>query len=501
MKKILLLSAILLITNIIYSQDGPGIFDGQSDVGNTSIKGNCSYNVETQSYTMTGSGNNIWFNHDGFHFVWKKMKGDFILRANGMLLGKGTEEHRKIGWMIRNSLDSTSAHVSATVHGDGLTALQYRKKNNDSMGELRSPVNGPDVVELERRGNTYIMNVARNGELFTSTYLADVPLHDEVYIGIFICSHNNAVSEKGSFYNVRIVQPAGPALVPYRQYLGSHLELLNIKDGRSTIVYQSAKSLQAPNWMPDNKHLIYNSEGLIYKFSIEKRSPSVLNTGKLKNNNNDHVISFDGKMLGLSDNSGPDGASLVFTVPIKGGEPKQVTTQSPSYLHGWSTDGKYLVYIANRNNDYDVYRISVEGGEEERLTTAKGLDDGCEYSPDGKYIYFNSVRTGRMQIWRMKPDGSAQEQLTNDTLNNWFPHISPDGKSVIFISFGNDVKPDDHPFYKHVYLRMMPVDGGTVKVVAYLYGGQGTINTPSWSPDSKQVAFISNSNYMYQNLW
>ena len=151
MKKILFLSAILHITNIIYSQDGPGIFDGQSDVGNTTIKGNCSYNVETQSYTLTGSGNNIWFNHDGFHFVWKKMKGDFILRANGMLLGKGTEEHRKIGWMIRNSLDSNSAHVSATVHGDGLTALQYRKKNNDSMGELRSPVNAPDVFEWERR--------------------------------------------------------------------------------------------------------------------------------------------------------------------------------------------------------------------------------------------------------------------------------------------------------------------------------------------------------------
>jgi len=124
------------------------------------------------------------------------------------------------------------------------------------------------------------------------------------------------------------------------------------------------------------------------------------------------------------------------------------------------------------------------------------LDDGPEYTPDGKFIYFNSVRSGTMQIWRMKPDGSGQEQLTNDGLNNWFPHISPDGKWVVMITFGNDVSPSDHPFYKHVYLRMMPINGGTPKVIAYLYGGQGTINTPSWSPDGKKLAFISNSNFL-----
>lgn len=140
-----------------------------------------------------------------------------------------------------------------------------------------------------------------------------------------------------------------------------------------------------------------------------------------------------------------------------------------------------------------MYKISREGGNEIRLTTAEGLDDGSEYTPDGSYIYFNSVRTGTMQIWRMKPDGSDQEQVTHDPLNNWFPHISPDGKWIVFITFGNDVDPSDHPFYKHVYLRMMPTSGGKPKVVAYLYGGQGTMNVPSWSPDSRKIAFVSNS--------
>jgi TolB protein len=137
--------------------------------------------------------------------------------------------------------------------------------------------------------------------------------------------------------------------------------------------------------------------------------------------------------------------------------------------------------------------MSVQGGQEQQLTTAKGLDDGPEYTPDGKYIYFNSNRNGTMQIWRMKPDGSDQEQITNDEYNNWFPHISPDGKSIVIISFPKDVSPGDHPFYKRVCIRSMPASGGVPRVLAYVYGGQGTINVPSWSPDSKKIAFVSNT--------
>ena len=213
------------------------------------------------------------------------------------------------------------------------------------------------------------------------------------------------------------------------------------------------------------------------------------------NNNNDHVLSFDGTMLGISDQSDSHGGqSCVFTLPAGGGVPKPITPLTPSYTHGWSPDGKYLVYTGGRGGVFDIYKIPSDGSAPEiRLTFGGGLNDGPEYSPDGEYIYFNSSRSGKMQLWRMKPDGSDQEQITDDEFNNWFPHISPDGKWIAFLSYGSDVSPTDHPYYRQVYLRLMPVAGGKPQVIAYVYGGQGTMNVPSWSPDSRQLAFVSNT--------
>jgi Tol biopolymer transport system component len=183
----------------------------------------------------------------------------------------------------------------------------------------------------------------------------------------------------------------------------------------------------------------------------------------------------------------------VYTLPVGGGTPQQITPTGPSYLHGWSPDGKFLLFTGERNKEFDIYRVPSGGGPEERLTTAKGLDDGSEYTPDGRTIFFNSERSGKMQVWRMNADGSGQTQVTDDEFNNWFPHVSPDGRTILFISFPSDIPSGDHPFYKRVYLRRMPVDGGKPTVVAYLYGGQGSINVNSWSPDSKRIAFVSNS--------
>ncbi|HAF15165.1 MAG TPA: biopolymer transporter TolR [Blastocatellia bacterium] len=501
------LKAVVIITLLIISaliisagthssprQKSLGLFEGQTDVGKVNQSGSGIYDDEKAEYTVAGSGTNMWGDHDEFHFVWKRMRGNFILTARVAFIGKGVEAHRKIGWIIRPGLETDSAQVSAVVHGDGLTSLQFRRVKGTVTDEIKSNVTAPDVVQLERKGKTYVMGVARFGEPFVTEQVSDVALGDEVYVGLFVCSHNNNVVEKAAFRDVRITLPVKDEFVPYRDYIGSNLEVLDVQSGHRKVVYSVPDSLQAPNWTRDGKALIYNHNGRLYRFDLARNSPVAIDTGFAVNNNNDHVLSFDGKMIGISNHSKKDdNKSIIYVLPVEGGNPGRITPRGPSYLHGWSPDGKFLIYTGQRNGEFDIYKTSIRGGDETRLTTAQGLDDGPEYSPDGKYIYFNSTRTGTMQIWRMKPDGSNQQQITNDDYNNWFPHISPNGQWICFLSFSRDVAPGDHPFYKRVYLRLMPIGGGQPKVVAYVYGGQGTINVPSWSPDSKRVAFVSNT--------
>ncbi len=471
-----------------------GIFSNSTDVGTPVKQGSATFIPATQQYIITGAGYNVWFDHDEFQYVYRKMTGDFILHTKAEFVGNWVDYHRKVGWMVRKSLDSNAAHVNAVVHGDGLTSLQLRRTAGAQTEEQRMPITKANIIELERKGNTYIMRAAAYGQTYTVDSVSGIDLGDDVYVGLFVGSHNADVAETGVFSNVMISTPAPASLVPYKQYLGSRLELLEVASGNRQTIYTVPNSIQAPNYLPGGKTLIYNSDGLIYTFDLTSRTPQLLPTGEVKNNNNDHVLSFDGKTLALSSGVEKLGGSIIYTVPVTGGNPKQITPIGPSYAHTWSLDNKNIIFTGSRKGDYDIYSVPATGGKEVRLTTAPGLDDGPETTPDGKYVYFNSTRSGLMQVWRMKPDGSNQEQMTNDSLNNWFPHISPDGKWVAFISFlPSEVRADDHPFYKHVYIRLMPLDGGTPKVLAYVYGGQGTMNTPNWSPDGKTLAFVSNS--------
>ena len=299
-----------------------------------------------------------------------------------------------------------------------------------------------------------------------------------VYITIFPAACTSRITPK----NPGVVKMQDPVIE-------STLEIVSIETGQRKIVHRARKHFEAPNWSIDGKYLLFNSNGKLYTINLNVRSkPKILNTAKADRCNNDHGFSPDGKLIALSHS--PKDKSLIYIVPAKGGEPRLVTENGPSYWHGWSPDGRTLAYCAERNGEYDVYTIPVDGGGETRLTNAPGLDDGPEYSPDGKYIFFNSERSGLMKIWRMNADGTEQTQITlDDNYADWFPHPSPDGNWVVFLSYDKSIK--GHPPNKDVELRIMPLTGGRPKTLATLFGGQGTINVPSWSLDSKNVAFVS----------
>ena len=487
----------MTLSSFTSAQSTLGIFDNHTDIGECKNEGFAQYDPYDQTYSIGGSGTNMWAKQDEFHYLWTTLQGDFILRAEIQFMGDGVDPHRKTGWIVKNNLNSETKHVNASVHGDGLTSLQYRKTIGGETEEVVSADTTAQVIQLERRGSTYIMSTAKFGEEFTTVELNDMEMDKEVYVGLYVCSHNPDIVEVVKFRNVRIIKPVDPGFEPYRDYIGSHLEVMDIESGHRKILYSSAHSIQAPNWTVDGKYLVYNTKGRLYNYDLSNRTISPINTGFAIKNNNDHVFTFDGTLLGISHHNEADNghSTLYYLSTSENSDPVAVTKPGvgASYLHGWSVDNKKMLFTGHRKGQYDIYTVDVKTGEETQLTNQKTLDDGSEYSPDGKHIFFNSMRTGKMKLWRMDADGKNQKQLTFDGYNDWFAHVSPNKKWIVFISFPKDIDPSGHPFYKHCLLRIMPYEGGVPRVIGYLYGGQGSINVPSWSPDSKTISFVSNS--------
>lgn len=278
----------------------------------------------------------------------------------------------------------------------------------------------------------------------------------------------------------------------YRDDDESILEIYDVETDTHGVIKEFPYLIEAPNWSKDGRYLTYNSDGRIFKFDLETKESTEVPMDFVTNCNNDHVLSPDGESIAVSHGVKEDGKSRVYTVSLSGGVPRLITPLAPSYLHGWSPDGKTLAYCAERNGEFDVYTISAEGGVETRLTDAPGLNDGPEYDSAGEYIWFNSVRSGLMQAWRMKANGTEQTQMTFDeNWNTWFLHISPDRTKVVMIAYKKgDVAPGEHVPHKYVELRLMNADGSDLKTIVELFGGQGTINVNSWSPDSKKFAYV-----------
>jgi regulation of enolase protein 1 (concanavalin A-like superfamily) len=489
------LTSIFFVSLTVQAADSvaskPRIFSKQTDIGEVAKRGPEAFSSKTGEYTITGGGANIWGTNDAFHFAWREISGDFTLTANIRFNSTNGNPHRKACLMVRQSLAPGSAYADVAVHGEGLTSLQYRSADNDVTHEIRSEVSAPTRVRLEKRGDYFSIWAAAPGEplRLDGGYLR-LPMKGNVYLGLAVCAHDNSAVSQAIFSDVELTPVSSTA----KPALESTLEIINIPSGIRTVVYHTRDHIEAPNWSRDGKLFYFNSGGRIYTLPVTGGKPQVLETAPALNCNNDHGISPDGTQLAISDGSQGDKQSRVYVVPIGGGTPRLITPLGPSYWHGWSADGKTLAYCAQRNGEFDIYTMSILGGEETRLTTSTGLDDGPDYSPHGQFIYFNSERSGLMQIWRMKADGSEQQQVTSDEYNNWFAHPSPDGTELVFLSYDKSVK--GHPGNQDVTLRLISLADKKIRPLATLFGGQGTINVPSWSPDGAQVAFVS-----YQLVW
>jgi regulation of enolase protein 1 (concanavalin A-like superfamily) len=181
-----------------------GQFDDHADVGAPAIAGTATYDAGSQAYTVAAGGVNMWGQRDEFHFVWKRITGDFTIQARVALVGTGVNGHRKAGLMVRPNQDADAPYVDGIVHGDGLTSLQFRRTRGAITEEQRVTTAGAEILKLERKGNTYTFSAAKSGESFMTTELADIALGDTLLVGLVVCSHDAGVTEKAIFKDLKI---------------------------------------------------------------------------------------------------------------------------------------------------------------------------------------------------------------------------------------------------------------------------------------------------------
>ena len=483
-----------------------GLFAGQSDVGAVTPSGTAQFDPVTGTYTLTSAGANLWGPADAFHFLWKKLSGDVTLTADidfpDSVPNTPDEHnpHRKAILIVRQTLDAGSAYADAAQHGSGLTALQFRRSQSAITEDVELNIAAPRRLRLEKRGDTITLYLASSPSEPLHPSGASIQLHLEepFYVGLGLCSHDANKTEKAIFSHVTLEKPVPlPSASNQTLALYSTLQTIGLEQDahRAVIAYTAQGRFEAPNWTHDGKTLIFDQGGKIMTVPADGGTPpQPLDIGDATNCNGSHGLSPDGQSMAISCSTPGKPESRVYIVPLTGGTPRLVTEHPNSYWHSWSPDGKTIIFTRPDHGSGNIFAIPVSGGEEHALTTGAGISDDPDCSPDGNWIYFNSDRGGTMQggimqIWRMHPDGSAPEQITDDDYVNWTPHISPDGKSMVFISYEKGTT--GHPPNKPVMLRVMSLDDRKVRVLFNLIGGSGTMNVPSWAPDSKHLAFVS----------
>lgn len=465
-----------------------GIFEGRTDVGETVHPGVAEYDAAKKTYTVTAAGENMWSTKDAFYFLWKKVSGDIELSADIAFPQEGGRPHRKAALILKQDMDPDGVYADVALHGSGLSALQYRRAKGATTQDIELNIDMPQRARIAKRGDEITMFLSMHGEPLHQAG-ASIKLHFDgpFYAGIGLCSHNKDVTEIAIFSNVELKKPEAPA---DKLALFGALQTIQTEDNfrRSMMVRTAMGRIGSANWTKDGQTLYFDREGQIEKMSVLGATPESVKIGPRLWCDDNHGLSPDNKLLAVSCAPTRGPATSIYLVSLDGSEgtgSRRLTRGGVVEFHGWSPDGTTIVFAGTRNGRKDIYAVPAQGGQETRLTTT-GTNDAPDFGPDGS-IYFDSDRSGAMQIWRMNADGTHAEQLTHDDTNDWFPHVSPDGKQMVYLTCARVIV--GHPANKDVSLRLMDLHNGQSRVLVDLFGGEGTINAPSWSPDNHHLAF------------
>ncbi len=431
-----------------------------------------TWSEEDKSFVLPAINNDA-----ALRFLSTAIKGDFLL---DVMLLPTVQDIGTYGLLIANDKEGASP----------IAAIQVQNGKVAYAPAMQNLGNGMDVktryLRLERKEKVLTAYYAENNGSFKPIARQQISATDTIYGGIFA----KATSQSLHFSNLRLslMNNKDTSII-------SRLEIYELPTGKRSIVLEKSTHFEAPNWHSDSNYFIVNSHGLLYSVPTNGSDWKPINTGQLKNCNNDHGITPDGKTLIISNNDSL--GSRIYTLPIEGSDTATlVTPNAPSYWHGIHPNGERIAYVAKRNRRYlNIFTSKLDGSDEKRISFTVGLDDGPDYASDSISIYFNSTKSGDMKIWRMDTNGKNKRQLTFDSYQDWFPHPSPDGTKLVFLSYLPNVPPLSHPAAQKVMLRMLDLteENPTPTILTHLFGGQGTINVPSWSPDSQRFAFVSYS--------
>ena len=277
----------------------------------------------------------------------------------------------------------------------------------------------------------------------------------------------------------------------------TELWIANVEGDAPQLVYTSDDLLlEAPNWAPDGRTLLLNGHGLLWRLNLHPEvTLEQVVVDDLPPINNDHVLDAPRGLIYLSANDGH-----LYAAPIAGGRARRVSHDPTRYhfLHGVSPDGTTLAFVDLPRGDFTAAgRLAVmpaEGGETSYPAAGSRHIDGPEYSGDGAWIYLNTeefgVRPGHAQLARVPAAGGTLERLVESDTVDWFPHLSPDGEVAAYISFPTGTL--GHPADLQVEIKLVrTADWASPVQVITLFGGQGTINVNSWSPDSRRFAYVA----------